>query len=256
MILYYHNTAIHYEKTGIGPAIILLHGFLESSTMWQNFIPYLTKNNTVVAIDLPGFGQSGIIEEVHSMELMAVIVAEILANENIVMATFIGHSMGGYVALAFVELFPEKVNRLLLLNASPLEDTPERIENRNRALTIVKNYKDAFISMAINNLFTPEEQRKHTKDIKKLKEEALQISNFGIKAAILGMRDRKNRVPILKNFAKEKIMICSDKDPIIPIDVMINLSKATDSKLYTISGGHMSWITNTQEILKFMHFIE
>ena len=132
MIFHYHNTPIHYHKQGTGPVIVMLHGFLESSTMWQKIAAVLAKENTTLMIDLPGFGQSGMLEKTHTMENMAIMVCELLAFENFQSATLLGHSMGGYVALAFGELFPEKIEKLILLNSSPSPDSISRKENRNR----------------------------------------------------------------------------------------------------------------------------
>ncbi len=152
MIYPYKNIPIYYETFGKGPAIVLLHGFLESSTMWKPLIPQLSKNNLVVTIDFPGHGKSGVISEIHSMELMAEVVDEIIQQLQISTATFIGHSMGGYVALAYTELFSEKVEKLILLNSTPVSDSEERKENRDRALKVIDKNPQAYISMAIGNL--------------------------------------------------------------------------------------------------------
>ena len=111
MTFHYKNIPIHYKTFGNGPGIVLLHGFLESATMWKSLIPQLSKNKFVITIDFPGHGKSGVISEIHTMELMAEVVNELLLHLQISSATFIGHSMGGYVSLAFTELFPEKVER-------------------------------------------------------------------------------------------------------------------------------------------------
>ena len=142
MIFHYHNTPTHYHKQGTGPVIVMLHGFLESSTMWQKIAAVLSKKNTVLMLDLPGFGQSGVLNKTLTMEAMATIVCEVLAFENFKSATLLGHSMGGYVALAFGELFPKKLDKLILLNSSPTPDSASRKENRDRALIIIDKNKD------------------------------------------------------------------------------------------------------------------
>ncbi len=205
MIFHYQNTPIYYKTFGEGPAMVLLHGFLESSTMWERLIPQLSKNNFVVAIDLPGHGKSGVISEVHSMELMATVVDALIQSLQITTATFVGHSMGGYVALAFTELFPEKVKKLFLLNSTPVADSEERKENRDRALAIIDKNPEAYISMAIGNLFADSSREAFSAEIETMKREAFSFPVEGIKAAIKGMRDRKDRTLILKNFKGGKI---------------------------------------------------
>src|SRR5690554_2620694 len=107
MFIDYKGTRIHYKVSDKGPSLVLLHGFLESSTMWATVSPMLSQKNTVINIDLPGHGKSEVASKIHSMELMAEIVHHVLENTETKTATFIGHSMGGYVSLAFAELYPE-----------------------------------------------------------------------------------------------------------------------------------------------------
>ena len=255
MIFHYHNTPIHYHKQGTGPVIVMLHGFLESSSMWQKIAAVLAKENTTLMIDLPGFGQSGMLEKTHTMENMAIMACELLAFENFQSATLLGHSMGGYVALAFGELFPEKIEKLILLNSSPSPDSISRKENRNRALTIINKNKAAFITMAIGNLFTVEEKSRHTLAIKGLKNEALHHSVNGITAAIKAMRDRKDRTTILKNLPCEKHIIAGRLDLIIPLKDIVPLSKQTKTTLHATDSGHMSWLTNGQEVIALLQGI-
>lgn len=256
MIHHFNHTPIYYTRKGQGPAFVFLHGFLESSTMWQKITPQFENTHTVITIDLPGFGQSGIVGEIHTMELMALITSEILTTEKIEKTTLIGHSMGGYVALALAETQPELINNLVLLNSNPLEDGADRKKNRNRALAIIDKNKAAFVSMAISNLFTEEERLEFPSEILKLKEEALQLKTEAIKATIIGMRDRKSRVSVLENFSRKKIIISGLDDAIAPIDEIIKISEITKTTLYKIKSGHMSWLTNAKEIIEILHFID
>ncbi|WP_313112506.1 alpha/beta fold hydrolase [Aequorivita sediminis] len=249
MIIKYKNTDIHYNTFGSGPAIVLLHGFLESSTMWENLIPQLSKQNTIITLDFPGHGKSEVISDIHSMELMAEVVDEILKTLKITSATFIGHSMGGYIALAYVEKFPSKVEKLVLLNSSPASDSEERKINRNRALKVIEQNAYAFMSMAISNLFSETTRDNIASDIEKLKKEAQLFPLDGIKAAIKGMRDRNDRSDVLKNFSKEKYMILSKEDSLLPVDENVALAKSCDALSIIIEGGHMSTVENLDEVL-------
>src|SRR5690606_23884260 len=122
----FKNTQIYYDTRGNGPAMVLLHGFLESSKMWEPLIPELSKNRQIITIDLPGMGESGVIEEIHSMELMAQVVDALIDHLQIPIATLIGHSMGGYVTMAFTEMYADKVEKLVLLNSTPIADSEEK----------------------------------------------------------------------------------------------------------------------------------
>ncbi len=250
MILNYEETPIYYKIQGKGPVVILLHGFLESSTIWDGFILKMLNEKTIVTIDLPGHGKSGCIGQVHSMELMAKVVHAIFEKHSISSAEFIGHSMGGYVILAFAEIFPNNIDKIVLLNSTPAEDSQERKQNRGRALKVVSQNPKAFISMAIGNLFPESSQEKYVSEINSLKKEALTFPLLGIAASIKGMRNRKDRSFVLKGFQKEKIMICGTNDPIIPYEVSKKLAKQTNTELKSVSGGHMSLIENLDEIVR------
>ncbi|MFO7719364.1 MAG: alpha/beta fold hydrolase, partial [Gillisia sp.] len=106
MILNYENTPIFYSTKGTGNPLVFLHGFLESTKIWEPFIEKLSAKRQVICIDLPGHGKSGNISDIHTMELMADAVHAVLKHLRIEQVSLVGHSMGGYVSLAFLEKFP------------------------------------------------------------------------------------------------------------------------------------------------------
>ncbi|PKA82761.1 pimeloyl-ACP methyl ester carboxylesterase [Ulvibacter sp. MAR_2010_11] len=256
MKLKYQHTSLFYEVSGQGPVMVLIHGFLESATMWKKLVPELAAKYKVVTLDLPGHGASGCLSETHSMEQMADAVRSILQHLKIKDAIIVGHSMGGYVALAYAELYTKEIRSLVLLNSTPAEDSPERKENRTRALEVIEKNRKAFISMAIANLFAEGSQTKYASEIKQLKKEALAFPPEGITAAVKGMRDRKDRTSVLKQFKKNKLMVCATEDPIIPFEVVAVWAKFCETPLKKVKGGHMSHIENKSEIQKILHFIE
>lgn len=256
MIFHYNNVPIHFETFGNGPAIILLHGFLESSNMWKPLIPFLSKSNLVITIDFPGHGKSEVLSEIHSMELMAEVVDQLLKHLQIPSAIFIGHSMGGYVSLAYAEKFNDKTDKLILLNSTPIADSEEKKKNRNRALKLMDQNSKVYISMSIGNLFAESSRTEFSKEIDDLKTEAQTFPRSGIKALIRGMRDRKDRTEILKNFNKEKLIILGEEDPILPIIEGKRIAKDCNAKLKIIGGGHMSIIENLNSVKDYVLFIE
>lgn len=254
-MFYYQNTLINYQVKGQGKPLLLLHGFLESSAMWKDIAPAFEHNHTVITVDLPGHGASGVIAPVHEMELMATVVKELLDELEITRATFVGHSMGGYVSLAFAELYPDRIQDLILLNSTPVADSPERLENRKRALNIMKTNADAFIRMAISNLFTTEERIEHASAIEQLKKEALDLKVQGVTAAIRGMMQRKDRTTVLRQFSNKKSMILGIEDPIVEHESSVALAIACDATPISVQGGHMSWMSINKEIVKIVHLI-
>ena len=252
MIFNYHKTPIYYEIHGKGPAIILLHGFLESLTMWDRLVPLLSVHKTVITIDLPGFGKSGVVDTVTSMELMANIVNQILTLHSFETASIIGHSMGGYVGLAYCDLYPISTKNLILLNSSPEPDSPERKKNRERTLKLIDKNSALFLTMAIQNLFTKEAQEKYASEIEKMKKDVLSFPTEGIKAAISGMKNRKDRTSVLKNFLGGKLMICGRNDSLIPYEVSIALAKETSTPIIELNCGHMSMTEKFEETVKII----
>ena len=256
MTLKFQNTSIYYSTKGTGNPLVLLHGFLESSKIWEPFIPGLAVKRQVICIDLPGHGRSGLISEVHSMGLMADVVKAVLDHLEISSATILGHSMGGYVALAFCEKFPQSSSGIILLKSTPVEDTAEKKINRDRSVDVVKRNKKAYIDAAISGLVTPENNIKFKAEIDKIKDQANTFLTNGITAALLGMKIRTNKTEVLKNFNKLKIMVSGKKDPIMPHNEAILIAKECDCKLFSMPDGHLSYLENSAEIDKFVHFID
>ena len=126
MNLEYKGINIFYTDNGSGKAVVLLHGFLENSNMWIPFISILSKNNRVICIDLLGHGKTECLGYIHTMELMGDCVNAVLQHLKIYKATFIGHSMGGYVVLAFAEKKPNMINGICLMNSTAEADHLER----------------------------------------------------------------------------------------------------------------------------------
>jgi len=257
MILDHKGTPIFYTDKGKGQAIVLLHGFLENSKMWDAFLPELIKKNRVICIDLLGHGQTGCLGYVHSMELMAEAVKAILNHLKIKKSIFIGHSMGGYVALAFAEKNPSAVMGLCLMNSTAEADSKEKKENRDRAIIAVKQNHKTFIRIAINNLFRPKNRILFAENIKQVVTEALQTPLQGIIAALEGMKIRPNRETVLSSVNYKVMMIISKKDPVLDYNTLILQAKKANAKVVEFPDGHMSHVENKDDFLRIvMHFIE
>ncbi len=257
MTLKYKGIDVNYSSAGKGTAIVLLHGFLESKSMWEPFIPSLSKKHQVVTLDLLGHGDTGCIGSVHSMEDMAEAVKAVLSKLKIKQSIFIGHSMGGYAALAFAEKYPKELKGLCLMNSTAQADTKERQINRDRAIEAVSNNKNSFVRISITNLFRPKNRTIFSDELKQIKDEALHISVEGIVAALTGMKIRKDRVKLLRYLACKKIMIIGKRDPVLDYNSLIEQTKDTNINLVEFPDGHMSHIENKEDFLTtIMHFIE
>lgn len=257
MILNYKNSSIHYTTEGEGNSIVLLHGFLESVEMWQNLITEFSTTNNVVCIDLLGHGKTDCIGYVHTMEAMAQAVLAILEHLNIENAHVIGHSMGGYVALALAEQKPELFKGLCLMNSTYEADDNLRKQIRTRASEMAQQNFKVIVQMSFANLFAPESKVKYEAAYEKALQLALKTPLQGYIAAQEGMKLRPNRFTVLKSLNCKKLIITGKKDRLIDTSKIIETIKATDIDLVEFSEGHMSYIENKSELsYNILHFIE
>ena len=248
----YKNTKISYSAHGKGTAVVLLHGFLENKTMWNTFIPELSQKYRVITIDLLGHGETECLGYVHSMEDQADMVHAVLNELKIRKSVFVGHSMGGYVALAFAELYADNVKGIVLQNSTSRADSDERKTNRDRAIKAVKQNYTNFVRMSIANLFSEDNREKLKTEIENVKLEALKTPLQGIVAALEGMKIRKDR-EVLFHFAHYPIqLVLGKKDGVLIYDENIDQIEGTKVQLTTFPDGHMSHIENEKELNKVL----
>ena len=248
----YKNTKISYSDTGKGNAIVLLHGFLENQTMWQDLALELSKKHRIITIDLLGHGETECLGYVHSMEINADVIQAVLSKLRIRKATFVGHSMGGYVALAFAELYPESMRALVLLNSTSYADSEVRKANRDRAIKAVKKDCTTFIRFSIANLFSPDNRERLIEEIEQVKVAALRTPLQGIVASLEGMKIRKDRETLLHSATYPILLILGEKDPVLNYEDRLKQIENTTVKFVAFPDGHMSHIENREELKKVL----
>ena len=211
---------VRYSDTGKGRVIVLLHGFLCSHEIWDGFILNLSNRFRVIAVDLPGHGETPCIGYYHSMELLAQSVKAVLDKAGVRRYVIAGHSMGGYAAMAFAELFPENVSGLCLFNSTSYADTEEKKTDRGRAIAIVKNEHRHFVSEVITSLFAPQNIERLKKQVGKVKRIAAKTTRQSIINSLEGMKERKSRDLILKFAPYPVLFIIGKKDTAINYETM------------------------------------
>lgn len=250
---------IHYTIQGKGPAVVFLHGFLEDLSIWDDFSGSLSDRYTVICIDLPGFGQSDVFSENHSMLFMAEKTAEVLEQEHIGKCLLTGHSMGGYASLAFAKYFTDKLSGLVLFHSQAAADTAEGKKNRDRTIDIVNSNHAGFITSFIPSLFAEENVARFSEEIEQLQHIALKTPAEGINAALRGMRDREDHRETLKKLDVPVYFIVGKKDARIPSEVILpqlQLPKNCEA-LIMDSVGHMGFIeAKERTFLAIEHFAE
>jgi len=251
MVLNYKKAAVFYTDTATsnGTTIVLLHGFLENASMWNEISSELSKRNRIVTIDLLVHGRSDRLGYLHSMELFSETVEAVLKQLRIRKCIVIGHSLGGYVALAFAERNPQKIKGLCLLNATSNEDDQERKQLRTRANMMIQNNFTTMVRMSFTNLFSEVSRVNYADEIKNGLDEALKTSIQGYIAGQEGMKLRPNRNHVLAKNDFKKMIITGRKDPVLEIQKSIEEAEKTNSKLIIFPDGHMSHIENFAKLI-------
>lgn len=211
---------VHYTDTGKGRVIVLLHGFLGSHAIWDEYAKKLSKRFRVIAIDLPGHGSTPSIGYYHSMELLAQSVKAVLNKIGVRRYVLVGHSMGGYTALAFAELYPENVSGLCLFHSTSYADPEEKKKDRDRVIRLVKKEHKYYVAEAVNSLFAPENVEKLKDEVEKIKRIAAGVNKQSIINSLEGMKERKNRDMILRYAEYPVLFIVGKKDSVVNFDTM------------------------------------
>jgi len=250
----YHQ--LYYSLSGKGQTIVLLHGFLESMDIWSEFSSQLSKEFQVISIDLPGHGKSSCISETHSMDLMAESVKAVMDHLKIQNCVMIGHSMGGYVTLAFAAKYPENLNGFGLFHSHAAADSDEVKLNREKTIQLIENDRMGFIQMFIPGLFATANRKKFDMAIQILKKQAAETPKDGIIAALRGMKERPDRTPVLKAIQHPVLFILGKEDTRILLDMaMEQASQANRSEIQILKEvGHMGYIEDEQYTLNTIKY--
>ena len=256
MILQHKGVSIFYEDQGKGSVVVLLHGFLENRLMWKDVSKELVKRHRIISIDLLGHGQTECLGYVHSMELMAEAVYAVVKSLRLRKMILVGHSMGGYVSLAFAEKYPQMVKGLCLMNSTAQADSEERKELRSRANKMVQTNFENMVRMSVGNLFKPESLDLFAEDVLWVKEEALKTPVQGYMACMEGMRIRSDRTAILHTL-RRVFYVIGKHDPVLEADSVIKEAKSVQADYVVLNRGHMSHIENKEELIaSLVHFVK
>ncbi|UMB52679.1 alpha/beta fold hydrolase [Lutibacter sp. A64] len=249
MTFSYKNIAVNFTSKGTGKTIVLIHGFLEDSTMWNSVSKELSKKYRVICIDLLGHGKTENLGYIHTMQDQATMVIAVLKHLRLRKYILVGHSMGGYIALEICKLAPTNVKGLCLMNSTALPDSEEKKINRDRAIVAVKQNHKTFIRIAIPMLFSEENRTIFNSEIEEITNNALNISPQGITAALEGMKIREDYTSIYKSANFPILMVVGKQDPALDYNSLIAQTKNTNVKVVEFSDGHMSHIENKEAFI-------
>lgn len=248
----YKSGRIHYTDQGSGHIIVLVHGYLETSEVWKNFASKLSRQYRIITIDLPGHGRSDIQGETQTMELMAEAIKELLGSLNIEKVFLTGHSLGGYITLAFAELYPEMLSGYCLFHSHPLADTIEALEKREREITLIKaGKKDLMYPENIAKMYAAVNLNKFKDALKRSKEIASSISGEGIIAVLRGMMARPSRLAVMEEGIVPCLWILGKMDNYVNCELAkskVRLPKNAELVVLENSG-HLGFIEEEEQSL-------
>lgn len=240
------STALHIADSGSGDkCVVLLHGYLESLYVWDDFVGLLTPHMRVIAVDIPGHGISEVKGEVHTMEYVADVLNDMLDALGIEKVTMVGHSMGGYVSLAFCAKYAHRLEGLVLLSSSPFPDTELKQENRRREIALVKaGKKDALARVAPETGFAEHNRRRLNSYIEDLVEQVHITEDEGIVALLNGMIQRVDQNEMLRKCGVKQLFILGKHDNYIPVEAAEEFIRLNPQAkvVWLENSGHMGFI--------------
>jgi pimeloyl-ACP methyl ester carboxylesterase len=242
---------IYFFEKGSGQPLVLLHGFCESGRMWNSFAEVLSVHFRVICPDLPGFGDSPIFGEQINLEEVAVQLEEWMEDNYIQDPIIIGHSLGGYVTLALLELMGSRIKGVGLFHSTAFPDDEEKRGMRNRTITFLKKFGvEKFVTSFVPPLFPESRREELATEIEAAIEDAKRSSLAGLIAFAGAMRDRKDRVEVLRNFSGPKLLIAGTEDGAVKIEAS-RAQKDAFSQYVELQGvGHMGMVEEREKTLE------
>ena len=236
-----------YERRGKGTPLVLLHGYPLDHHLWDEIVPLLTDTFDLIIPDLRGFGESTTVETTYTMDDFASDIEGLLNQIDIRKAAIAGHSMGGYVALAFAQLYPERVSGFGLVSSQVVADPPDRKEGRYKSAAEVaeKGISGVVETMTPKFTFDPQGQA----FARKIMERQQPAAYIG---ALKAMAERVDSTPLLPTLKYPVVVIHGDADQLIPIERAREVkAMLPESHLLEIkNSGHMPMFEAPNETAK------
>jgi len=217
----YQSSKIFYRTIGNGKPVVLIHGFAEDGNIWKNQIEFLKNHFYLIIPDLPGSGKSTVIsrQSAVGIEDYAEVIKAVLDKEEITQCAMAGHSMGGYITLAFAEKYPAMLTSLGLVHSSAFADSKEKKSNRLKSIEFVKkNGAYEFLKAVIIDLFTEKWVSENAAIVETQVEKSKDFTDEAIIQYYQVMINRPDRTQVLKSFSKPILFIIGRHDKAVPFE--------------------------------------
>ena len=245
---------IYGQISGQGPALVLLHGFCETHHIWQELTIDLARDYKVFTPDIPGFGDSFLRYDHFSLNRIAGLLKDWLVTNQIGSCTIIGHSLGGYIALAFAKKYPEMIEKIGLFHSSVYQDDAIKKASRDKTIAFVeKNGVEVFVNSLFQNLFyAPNLKKPYIQEkLQAISDRARLLKVSVVNAYLAAMRDREDSKTWLTTFTKPLLMIAGTEDNAVPLRLSREQAKLAPATVYyeLTGSGHMGMFEKKEESL-------
>lgn len=248
---------LFYTEQGQGETVLLIHGFCGSTDYWEYIIPLLSEKCHVLAVDLRGHGESAYNEEPFEIEDLAKDIKLLLVELGIDKVYMFGHSLGGYVTLAFADIFEDSLKGFGLIHSTAFSDTDEGKEGRLNAIRKIQDLGiEEFVNGLIPNLFAEESLTSLPSEVEKAKRIGYGTNPIAAMETQAAMRKRPDRNYVVEKAKMPVLLLKGTKDKVVSLDRVATASSPniTEVKLET---GHMSMLEAPNKLTKAIHsFIE
>lgn len=254
----YFTTNISYRIEGFGKPVVLVHGFGEDSTIWDKQMAFLKDHCLIVAPDIPGSGKSSTLEgltQAITLEDYAVCIHALLLHEKIESCIMLGHSMGGYITLAFEELYHNMLTGFGLIHSTAYADNEEKKLNRQRGIEMMEQYgAHSFLKKTIPNLFSANFKQQHPEVVEDWVEKAGSFSTLACQQYYTAMMNRPDRTETLKNSKVPVLFIAGTEDTAVPLSDMLQQSGLPSVAYIQVleNTGHMGMLEATQKVNEYI----
>ncbi|MGC9470706.1 MAG: alpha/beta fold hydrolase [Bacteroidales bacterium] len=255
---------IGYFQAGRGEKnVLLLHGYLESSEIWEEFSGALSGEVRLIVPDLPGHGDSEVPGGKPSIDRMAEMVFELMDKLGIERFTVAGHSMGGYVALAMAGQQASRLEGFCLFHSTPFADTGEKKENRERGIELIRQgKKNLLVGQHVPSTFALHHEQTMQKTIEAIRERALKTPDKGVIYVLEAMKNRPDRTRTLKELKIPVLLVHGMHDRFISLESLKRIHALVPRSVAVIleNSGHMGFLEEPQEaaehLLRFFRQIK
>ena len=244
-------STLFFKEKGNGYPVILLHGFPLHQELWHSFAEKLSETCRVITLDIPGFGQSPLLEKSFTIDDIGKKILCWIEEQNITNAVLIGHSLGGYVALSIASQRPEIISGIVLFHSTAYADTEEKKQSRNKVLEfIARNGVVAFTSNFIVPLFFNE----HHPAIPEVRAIAAEASVESVRGFTEAMRDRNEKTGLLRTFPRPILFLAGENDGGISVEsIRKQAAICLAPETYILSNvAHMGMFENEKQSLEII----